>query len=66
MTSEGNNVNVDRRPPLQRGLMMEFQLQNFQPYNNLLQDWSLPMFPKNLYVSFGFTPGNIEILEKQN
>ena len=45
---------------------MEFQLQNFQLYNNSLQDWSLPLFPKNLYVSFGFTSENIEILEKQN
>ena len=39
MTSEGNRallpVDVDRPPPLQRGLM-NFQLQNFQPYNKSL------------------------------
>ena len=40
MTSEGNSAllpaNVDRRPPLQRGLM------NFQLYNlKSLEDWSL-------------------------
>ena len=36
MTSEGDSAllptNVDRRPPLQRGLM-NFQLQKFQLYN---------------------------------
>ena len=44
MTSEGNRAllpaNVDRRPPLQRGLM-NFQLQKFQLYNKLLKDCSL-------------------------
>ena len=38
MTSEGNSAllpaNVDRGPPLLRGLM------NFQLYNNTLNDWS--------------------------
>ena len=36
----GNFLNVDRRPPLQRGLM-NFQLPNFQLYNKSLKDWSL-------------------------
>ena len=43
MTSEGNSAplpaNVDRRLPLQRGLM-NFQLQNFQLYKKSLNDWS--------------------------
>ena len=44
MTSQGNSAvlpaNVDRRPPLQQGLM-NFQLQNFQQYNKSLKDGSL-------------------------
>ena len=44
MTSECNSAllpaNVDRRAPLQRGLM-NFELQNFQLYNKSLKDWSL-------------------------
>ena len=44
MTSEGNSAllpaNVDRRPPLQQGLM-NFQLQNFQLFNKSHKDWSL-------------------------
>ena len=55
MTSEGNSAllpaNVDRRPPLQRGLM------NFQLYNKLLKDRFLGkqfiLFPVNLNVSRG-------------
>ena len=35
MTSESNSTNVDRRPPLQRGLM-NFQLLNSKLYNKLL------------------------------
>ena len=42
MTSVGNSAllpaNVDRRVPLQRGLM-NFQLQNFQLYNRSSEDW---------------------------
>ena len=53
MTSERNSAllpaNVDRRPPLQRGLM------NFQLYNKLLKDRFLGkqfiLFPVNLNVS---------------
>ena len=44
MALEGNSAllpaNVDRRPPLQWGLM-NFQLQNFQLYNKSLKDCSL-------------------------
>ena len=59
MTSEGNNsallpADVDRPPPLQRGLM-NFQLQNFQLYYTSLKDWSLwkqlILFRLNLKVS---------------
>ena len=42
LTSEGNSAllpaNVDRRRPLERGLM-NFQLQNFQLYNKSLKEW---------------------------
>ena len=45
MASEGNSAllpaNVDRRPPLQQGLM-NFQLQNFQLCNKSLKDWPGP------------------------
>ena len=58
MTSVGNGAllpaDVDRPPPLQRGLM-NFQLQNFQLYYISLKDWSLwkqlILFPLNLNVS---------------
>ena len=57
MTSEGKSAllpaNVDRRPPLQRGLM-NFQLQNFQLHKKLLKDWSLG------------ASGNTEIRGKKN
>ena len=73
MTSEGNSellpANVDRRPPLQLGLM-NFQVQNFRLYNKSLKDWSLGkqliLFPSNLNVFLGFASGNIAILGKQN
>ena len=63
MTSEGNSAllpaNVDRRPPLQRGLM------NFQLSNKSLKDLSLGgqliLFLLNLKVSLGSALGNIEI-----
>ena len=53
LTSESNSallpLNVDRRPPLQRGLM-NFQLQNVQLYNKSPTDWSrgkeLVLFPR--------------------
>ena len=59
MTSESNATllaaNVDRQPPLQRGVM-NFQLENFQLYDKSLKDWSLGkqliLFPSNLNVSF--------------
>ena len=42
LTSEGNSAllpaNVDRRRPLERGLM-NFQLQNFQLYNKSPKEW---------------------------
>ena len=42
LTSEGNSAllpaNVDRRRPLERGLM-NFQLQTFQLYNKSLKEW---------------------------
>ena len=64
MTSEGNSallpVNVDQRPPLQRGLM-NFQLQIFQLYNKSLVPWETVNF-----VSLGSATENIEILFKQN
>ena len=41
MTSVGNSAllpaNVDQQPPLQRGLIINFQLQNLQLYNNHLK-----------------------------
>ena len=67
MTSERNSallcVNVDRRPPLQRGLM------NFQLYNESLEH---QFIGKQLNVSvesqciFSFPSGNNEILREQN
>ena len=73
MTSEGKSAllpaSVDRRPPLQRGLM-NFQLQNFPLNNKSLKDWSLGkqfvLFPANLNVFWGSSSGNIEMLGKQN
>ena len=67
MTSEGNcallPANVDRRPPLQRGLM------NFRLCNKSLEDWSLRkqliLFVSNLNVFLGFAMGNIETLGNQ-
>ena len=60
MTSQSNSAllsaNVDRQPPLQRGLM-NFQLSNFPLYNKSLEDLPLGkqliLFPSNLNVSQG-------------
>ena len=45
MTSVGNSAllpaNVDRQPPLQRGLIINLQL-----YNKSLKDWSINCFPR--------------------
>ena len=50
MTSVGNSAllpaNVDQQPPLQRGLIINFQLQNLQLYNKSLKDWSINCFPR--------------------
>ena len=52
MTSEGNSellpANVDRRPPLQRGFIMNFQLQ-------ISFGKQLVLFPSNLNVSLDTT-----------
>ena len=62
MTSVGNSAllpaNVDRQPPLQRGLIINFQLQNLQLHNKSLKDWSIncfrriSMFPKAVISSY--------------
>ena len=61
MTSAGNSAplpaNIDRRPPLQRGLM-NFLLQNLQLYNKSFQDKSLgkqlALFPSDLQGNINY------------
>ena len=69
--SEGNSVllptNVDRRPPLLRGLM---NFHSFKISSYILsQDWSfgkqLSLFPSNLTVSLGSAPGKLRFSEKK-
>ena len=69
--SEGNSVllptNVDRRPPLLRGLM---NFQSFKISSYILsQDWSfgkqLSLFPSNLNVSLGSATGTLRFSENK-
>ena len=66
--SEGNSIllpmNVDRRPPLLRGLT-NFKISSYISS----QDWSfgkqLSVFPSNLNVSLSSAPGTLRFLKKK-
>ena len=62
MTSE-DTANVDRWPPLQRGSVMNLQLQNFELYNKTLKDWSLIDCEQPLFF-FRFSKGSARARER--